>query len=198
MDKLCIKPSFSLLILAIAALPNLACAGEEPTASEAAETEEILEVPLPRDIAAFEQIWLTEHNKERARLGLAPLVWDAKLAKNAASHAAEMAKTDVYEHADQSVTGNDQGENMWMGTVGFYDGAAMVGSWIDEAKDFEAGTFPKVSKTGNWTDIGHYTQLIWPATKAVGCALAGNPRDEYMVCRYYPAGNILGEKIGVK
>jgi Cysteine-rich secretory protein family len=139
-------------------------------------------VSVPRDIAAMEQIWLAEHNAERARLGLKPLIWDIKF----------------YEHADQSNAADAQGENMWMGTLGAYDAQDMVRGWITESVDFQPGTFPNVSKTGNWIDIGHYTQLIWPDTTNVGCALVGNPRDEYMVCRYLPAGNVLGEKIGVK
>jgi hypothetical protein len=155
-------------------------------------------VSAPRDIAAMEQIWLAEHNAERARLGLKPLIWDIKLSADAGKHALIMAKTDVYEHADQSNAADAQGENMWMGTLGAYDAQDMVRGWIAESVDFQPGTFPNVSKTGNWIDIGHYTQLIWPDTTSVGCALVGNPRDEYMVCRYLPAGNVLGEKIGVK
>jgi uncharacterized protein YkwD len=162
------------------------------------ESEEQASVPAVRDTATLEHEWLSEHNKERARLGANPLVWDAKLAAAAAGHAAFMAKTDEYEHANQVDGPNVQGENMWMGTRGAYAATDMVGSWIAENVDFVPGVFPKVSKTGNWADIGHYTQLIWPDTQHVGCALAGNARDEYVVCRYFPAGNVLGEKIGVK
>jgi uncharacterized protein YkwD len=162
------------------------------------DCDEKATVPAARDTASLEREWLSEHNKERARLGVKPLAWDAKLAAAAGAHAALMAKTDVYEHADQTDGPNVQGENMWMGTNGAYTAADMVGSWIAEKVDFEAGVFPQVSKTGNWVDIGHYTQLIWPETRHVGCALAGNARDEYVVCRYFPAGNVLGEQIGVK
>ncbi len=198
MDKLFLKSAFGLLILSIASLSNAAWAGDEPILVHSFDAPKTGAMILPRDIATLEHVWLSEHNTERARLGLKPLVWDAKLSRDAALHATVMAKTDIYEHAVQSTSADAQGENMWMGTAGAYDAVAMVGSWIAEATDFRAGTFPNVSKTGNWTDIGHYSQLIWPTTKAVGCALARNPRDEYMVCRYYPAGNVVGEKIGVK
>lgn len=151
-----------------------------------------------RDTAMLEQSWLQLHNNERLRMGFKPLVWDANLASDAAKQAVVMAKTRVFEHADQGNGEGVQGENMWMGTKNAYDAADMVGIWIAEGSKFKQGTFPNVSKTGDWTDIGHYTQLIWPDTKSVGCALAGNRRDEYMVCRYLPAGNVLGQKIGVK
>ncbi len=185
----------------LAVISAMIAVGVLPHSGLAHETETAINVDFvhaPRDIAAMEQIWLSEHNAERARLGLKPLTWDAKLSADARKHAAVMAKTDLFEHANQGSGEGTQGENMWMGTAGAYGAAAMVGSWIAERVDFQSGTFPNVSKTGNWTDIGHYTQLIWPDTKSVGCALAGNLRDEYMVCRYLPAGNVLGEKIGVK
>ena len=36
--------------------------------------------------------------------------------------------------------------------------------------------------------------MIWSRTTRVGCALASNARDDYLVCRYVPAGNVVGEK----
>jgi hypothetical protein len=198
MYKLLTTSNFCIAVLAVAAMGTTVNAAHEPMVQDYFEETEATTIAIPRDLAGLEQIWLSEHNKERARLGLKPLVWDAKLSADAEAHAASMANTDVFEHAVQSASSDAQGENMWMGTAGAYDASAMVGSWIAEATDFQGGTFPNVSKTGNWADIGHYTQLIWPATKSVGCALAANSRDEYMVCRYYPAGNVLGEKIGVK
>jgi hypothetical protein len=44
--------------------------------------------------------------------------------------------------------------------------------------------------------VGHYTQLIWPTTREVGCAVAKGQGNDVLVCRYAPAGNVLGEKIG--
>jgi hypothetical protein len=49
-----------------------------------------------------------------------------------------------------------------------------------------------VSRTGNWSDVGHYTQIVWPASQRVGCATASNRANDYLVCRYLPAGNIVG------
>jgi hypothetical protein len=61
---------------------------------------------------------------------------------------------------------------------------------------FQRGVFPAVSRTGNWEDVGHYTQIVWPTTTRVGCAIASTSRTDYLVCRYSPAGNIDGRPIG--
>ena len=151
-----------------------------------------------RDIAVMKQTWLDAHNEERARFGYTPLKWHEALANDAAKYAAEMARTEIFEHSNQTNAIYAQGENLWMGSTGAYSDRDMVEIWVNERSHFLPGTFPYISKTGNWADIGHYTQMIWPDTKYVGCALSGNLRDEYFVCRYYPAGNVLGEKIGVK
>jgi hypothetical protein len=40
---------------------------------------------------------------------------------------------------------------------------------------------------------GHYTQVVWPATTKLGMATVRNPRGTYIVARYEPAGNVLGQ-----
>jgi len=35
--------------------------------------------------------------------------------------------------------------------------------------------------------------MIWRGTRKVGCALADGQNYEYLVCRYYPAGNEYGK-----
>jgi hypothetical protein len=49
-----------------------------------------------------------------------------------------------------------------------------------------------VSRTGDWSQVAHYTQIVWPATQRVGCATASNRSNDYLVCRYLPAGNVVG------
>jgi hypothetical protein len=83
-----------------------------------------------------------------------------------------------------------------MGTHGAFSVETMVGGWASERRFFAPGIFPSVSRTGNWEDVGHYTQLIWPTTTRVGCALASTPRIDYLVCRYAGAGNIDGRPVG--
>jgi len=79
-----------------------------------------------------------------------------------------------------------------MGTKTAYAYAEMSGGWVDERRLFKRGRFPDVSRNGKWADVGHYTQIIWRTTTQVGCALASNATDEYLVCRYLASGNIVG------
>jgi Cysteine-rich secretory protein family len=145
--------------------------------------------------AQFPARVLAAHNSERARAGVAPLAWDNALGTAAAAYAQQMAMTARFEHSDRSKR-RGTGENLWMGTHGAFSVEAMVGGWASEKRYFAPGVFPNVSRSGSWEDVGHYTQMIWPATQRIGCALASTPRIDYLVCRYATAGNIDGRTVG--
>jgi hypothetical protein len=36
--------------------------------------------------------------------------------------------------------------------------------------------------------------MAWRNTMTVGCALASNRDNDYLVCRYSPAGNVVGQR----
>jgi hypothetical protein len=145
--------------------------------------------------AQFPARILAAHNAERSHAGVAPLAWDNALGSAAAAYAQQIALTGRFEHSDRSQRGGT-GENLWMGTRGAFSIEAMVGGWASEKRFFAAGTFPNVSRSGDWEDVAHYTQMIWPTTTRIGCALASTPRIDYLVCRYANAGNIDGRPVG--
>ena len=138
---------------------------------------------------------LAAHNAVRARAGVAPLTWDPVLGEAAAAYAQQMAFTGVFAHSNRKARPGT-GENLWMGTRGAFSLETMVNNWASEGRVFQRGVFPAVSRTGNWEDVGHYTQIVWPTTTRVGCALASTASTDYLVCRYSPAGNIDGRPIG--
>jgi Cysteine-rich secretory protein family len=148
-----------------------------------------------RSNAALTAAMLASHNRARAAFGSAPLVWNDALAASALVYARVLARENRFGHDPQKGAKVRQGENLWMGTRGAFDYATMAASWVDERKDFKPGRFPDVSRTGNWSLVGHYTQIVWPATTSVGCALATNAGDDFLVCRYLPAGNMFGSDL---
>ena len=147
-----------------------------------------------RPLTPQEQDWLTAHNAARADVGLGPLQWNPDLAADAEDWAISLAERRAFQHAPHD-TRKGQGENLWMGTQGRYAPATMISYFVAEKRDFRPGTFPDISHTGRWSDVGHYTQIIWPETQQVGCAMASNRRDDVLVCRYWPAGNVMGYRL---
>ena len=121
-----------------------------------------------------------------------PLAWDETLARDAATYARRLAATNRFEHDPQAKRSPRQGENLFMGTRDAYSYPEMIGLLVAEGRDFRPGYFPDVSRTGRVADVGHFTQIVWPASRQVGCAMASNRSSDYLVCRYLPAGNIVG------
>lgn len=137
---------------------------------------------------------LAMHNVERARMNIAPLQWDPQLAAAAASYGPTLASLGHLQHSPRQFRPG-QRENLWMGTRGAYSPEQMVGTWIAERREFRPGVFPNVSRTGNWQDVAHYTQVIARETTRVGCAIQPAGRWDYLICRYSPPGNIDGRRL---
>lgn len=148
--------------------------------------------PKPRGKSRLQRAVMRAHDTARAKVGAPELVWNAELAKDAVAYAATLARTGKFAHDPQTGRNPRQGENLWMGTRDAYGYGEMVGAWADEDRYFKPGLFPDNSTTGTWGDVAHYTQMIWPTSQRIGCALASSDRTDYLVCRYSPAGNIVG------
>lgn len=141
---------------------------------------------------SFRDEALAAHNDERAAEGLAPLHWDPILAAHAQSWAGYIAARGVMEHTIPA----GEGENLWMGESRTNLGVtAMITDWIGEKADFRDGAFPSVARKGSWHDVGHYTQIMWRQTTRLGCGFASREGTDYLVCRYYMPGNIVGQRV---
>jgi hypothetical protein len=148
----------------------------------------------PMAVKQFPARMLAAHNRLRAASGAPALQWDAALGNAAARFAFELALTNSFHHSSPGAR-KGAGENLWMGTRGAFSYEQMVDAWTSEQRDFVPGVFPSVSRSGKWEDVGHYTQMVWPTTTRVGCALASNAANDFLVCRYSPAGNVLGRAV---
>ena len=154
--------------------------------------------PEERGEAKLRAAMLEEHNTARRHYGVAALVWDETLVASARAHAQYLAASGTFEHAEQDDVDDPEGENLYMGTRSAFSYSAMALLWVEERHDFRPGRFPEVVRSGHWSKVGHYTQIIWPTTQRFGCAIASNARDDYLVCRYFPAGNFIGTELRQK
>jgi hypothetical protein len=107
--------------------------------------------------------YLSAHNAYRSAVGVSSFTWDDTLQSNAEQWAQHLADNKLLKHSDVT----DQGENLWKG--GPNNHYMMIQDWGDAKSEFVNNAFPEVSKTGNWVDVGHYTQIIWKDTVKVGC-----------------------------
>ncbi|KAJ8096226.1 hypothetical protein AAF712_014907 [Marasmius tenuissimus] len=129
---------------------------------------------------------LNEHNTFRAQHGAAPLAWSNNLAKAAQNWGSRCE----FKHSGGAV--GPFGENLAAGAGGGYKPVDGVKQWNAEVKDYD----PKNPQ------FSHFTQVVWKATKEVGCAavqcgdkiFGPDFKDStYLVCEYSPPGNVIGQ-----
>lgn len=136
---------------------------------------------------------LAAHNRERALVGAPPLQWDAQLAAHAASYGPSLASLRRLVHSPRADRPGER-ENLAMAWHGTMSPEQLVAMWSNEKQFLQPGLFPAVSRTGQWEDVAHYTQMVWPTTTRVGCAIYSADWD-YLICRYSPPGNIDGKPV---
>src|ERR1700685_2839366 len=126
------------------------------------------------------------HNSIRTKVGVPPIAWSDQLAQVAQQYANRLMSTGAFEHSKD----DRYGENLYeiLGT-----GAASKPTEVVNAWGAEEG-FYKYKNNSCTSMCGHYTQIVWRDTKAVGCGSAHDANHEVWVCNYAPFGNIIGEK----
>ena len=127
-------------------------------------------------------------------VGVPPLAWDPQLARSAASYGPALAAAGRLIHSPRA-SRPGQRENLAMAQRGTLSPEQMVGFWATEKRVFVRGVFPRVSRTGSWLDVAHYTQMVWRSTTRVGCAIHSSRGWDYLICRYSPPGNVDGRVV---
>ncbi|KAI9662195.1 MAG: hypothetical protein M1829_006177 [Trizodia sp. TS-e1964] len=127
----------------------------------------------------FQAAVLTTHNVYRQQHNASDLAWNATLAAWGNSWASSC----VFKHSR-----GPSGENL---AAGYSNASASVAAWGDERQvfDFENGGFSE--------ETGHFTQVVWKASQTIGCARVlcdGQNRVPgwYVICNYFPPGNVEG------
>jgi uncharacterized protein YkwD len=125
---------------------------------------------------------LNAHNEHRARHCAPPLAWSTDVARVAQSWADRLARDCSFQHS-----GSKYGENLWVGTDGAFSSRQVVGAWYGEVAKYD------FKRPGFSMDTGHFTQLVWVATKRLGCGTATCKGNRIWVCNYDPPGNVEGQ-----
>ncbi len=162
-----------------------------------------------------------KHNADRAEHGVPPLNWSADLAKNAQNwvngcHTAKDKDGNVF-FCHQILPQNGgcgtdpnykYGENLSWGFPS-RTGVEAVDGWYCEG-DPPNYDYNNPKLIGGWMNgcdnnpnkvNGHFTQVVWKATKSVGCAKntcsLGGQSGTLWACEYDPPGNFNADQPGV-
>ncbi|XP_040077197.1 Golgi-associated plant pathogenesis-related protein 1-like [Ixodes scapularis] len=134
------------------------------------------------------------HNYYREQRGAPPLSYNYNLQAWAQLWAERLAQYDVIEHRPpQPDPDNRMGENIYWMTLTEPDFVPsekeVTKLWFNEIHQYNHHD-PRFSP-----ETSHYTQMVWKSTIYVGCGYARSyySRTTYVVCNYWPQGNILGE-----
>ncbi|XP_078406551.1 Golgi-associated plant pathogenesis-related protein 1-like isoform X1 [Cetorhinus maximus] len=114
-------------------------------------------VPADKEIKAFLDELLQEHNRLRALHLSQQLKLNSDLSKQAQKWAEHLIGINRLQHS-----GTEYGENLWS-------------KWGSDAK----------------LPTGHFTQLVWKASKEMGAGCATDGKGTFMVVAVYnPPGNV--------
>jgi len=125
---------------------------------------------------------LARHNQHRPRHCAPELAWSEEAARAAQAWAERLAHECTFKHSSSKY-----GENLWMGTAGAFGPEQVVDSWYSESKGYD------YARPGFSMRTGHFTQLVWRATRRLGCGTATCKGNQIWVCNYEPPGNVEGE-----
>ena len=134
------------------------------------------------------------HNRWRAQVGVGGVTYSAALAASAQAWAEHLRDSNQckLQHSSSRYGENLYWASAWSnGTKQDVPDKDVVDSWGSEKRDY------------NYQDnscvpgqvCGHYTQVVWANTKAIGCGVAiCSNNAQIWACQYEPAGNWVGQK----
>ena len=143
---------------------------------------------------------VNRHNVLRAQEGAADMeymTWNESLADAAADWAAQC----VWDHGFPPLPGTNfaaYGQNLFIISGAEIDVSAGIQDWYNEKFDYDYDSL--------WCTpgkmCGHYTQVVWAASRQVGCAYhycttvasSAMRHAELLTCNYLPSGNFRGQK----
>ena len=133
---------------------------------------------------------LEAHNKYRAAHNAPKLKLNNELNRTAQSWADHIARTNNFEHSNNTYSGQSLGENIAMrytSTGEELTGKQMTDQWYEEANNYNYNDDFQQGK-------GHFAQIVWQNSREVGFGRAKAKDGKwYAVANYFPAGNYIGQ-----
>ncbi|XP_049291543.1 uncharacterized protein LOC125768221 [Anopheles funestus] len=138
------------------------------------------------NLTAFQKEVLERHNQLRAKHSAPPLQLDAGLSEYAQQWADNLVSRNALEHRSDK----KYGENLYA-CFGKCEvsGSEAVDSWYNEIKSYTFGA----PKPANFSQVGHFTQVVWKNSRNLGVGIAVQGTNVYVVCNYDPPGNYSGQ-----
>jgi pathogenesis-related protein 1 len=149
--------------------------GAAPPPDEAAAAVAASQPDLSREAAAI----LAAHNRLRSAHCARPLRWSDDLAATAQAWADSLRDRGCrFEHSRTAY-----GENLAAGTSLSADNAVALWAQEGESYSYRRASFSM--------ETGHFTQMVWGATRQIGCGASECQGMRLWVCHYDPPGNVL-------
>ena len=144
----------------------------------------------------YKSVVLHHHNVHRLNHSSPAIQWDPALA----STAAKIASSCVYAHNNKE-DGGGYGQNIAAGTAPGGISRVISGQFYNGEVNYFDGQYGEANPD-NFSQWGHFSQLVWAASTHVGCATkycpnglqntGGNVRPYFTVCNYGGPGNVAG------
>ncbi|XP_065065301.1 uncharacterized protein LOC135691380 [Rhopilema esculentum] len=166
--------------------------------TEANDQEEIQRktIFIPREvILKFQKDMAIEHNRYRNIHSASPLLLNSRMSKESQWYADNLARKGSVNHSPlKSRPGIGESiEKLCTKSNGIPTASQVVKKWYEEV----CNPGYNFKRDGKQVGTGHFTQIVWKDTKALGIGLAASKSEDghicsYVVARYYQAGNDLG------
>lgn len=141
------------------------------------------------DLATYKKQLYDKQNELRKKHGADALTPDSNIENRALEYAQKLLNEGgALVHDEEALKKLGYGENLFSMSGSFEpNGETAADSWYSEIKDYNFNNPGFDSKTG------HFTQLVWKASKKVGCGAAFNGNKLVTCCNYSPPGNYKGQ-----
>jgi hypothetical protein len=150
---------------------------------------------LRNDVA----LQLTKYKLPKAS-NMRQVYWDEEIAKKAQDH----ANKKVFNHSSSTYRKTKVfsylGENLYSSSSSgtpVVDWDRAINKWYNEIANYpKVSSSPKYISSGSGGEIGHFTQVIWAETYAIGCGVSTMSKGSLLyVCEYGPGGNVRDKTI---